>query len=90
MDASISVEVLSPDASAFSEATALNVPTAKLLPRAWSPQLDVFVLVTRIAEKNHLILHAMRETNVWDHEFQGPTPQADITSVCWSPDGKPS
>lgn len=82
-------EFLSPGASAFAEATTLNVPTAKLFPRAWSPQLDVFVLITRIAERNHLVLHAMREGAVWDVELEGDAvPHPEITSICWSPDGE--
>lgn len=79
---------LTPDAAAFAEATTLNAPTAKLFPRSWSPHLDVFVMVTRIAERNHLVLHAMREATVWDVEFEGPVPHPEIKSVCWSPDGE--
>jgi len=79
---------LSPDAASFAEATTLNVPTARLFPHSWSPHLDVFVVATRIAERNHLVLHAMREGAVWDVEFDGPAPHPDITSVCWSPDGE--
>lgn len=79
---------LSPDVASFAEATTLNIPTARLFPNSWSPHLDVFVVVTRIAERNHLVLHAMREGAVWDTEFDGPVPHPEITSVCWSPDGK--
>lgn len=79
---------LTPDAGAFAEAATLNAPTAKLFPRSWSPHLDVFVMVTRIADRNHLVLHAMRDTAVWSLELDGPVPHPEITSVCWSPDGE--
>ncbi|KAF8308029.1 hypothetical protein DL93DRAFT_2087428 [Clavulina sp. PMI_390] len=79
---------LNTTSSAFSEAASLNVPTARLFPRSWSPILDVFVMVTRIADRNHFVLHAMRDAVVWQVELEGPLPHPEITSVCFSPDGE--
>ncbi|KAF9509349.1 hypothetical protein BS47DRAFT_1396967 [Hydnum rufescens UP504] len=53
---------------------------------SWCPKLDVFVLVTRIAERNHLVLRSLREQAVWDRELEAETPHPEITNVCWSPD----
>jgi hypothetical protein len=84
---SLSEHILSPNAADFVEAAAFSAPTARLLPNAWCPQLDVFVLFSRIADKNHLILHSMRDAPVWDVELEGDAPHPDISAVCWSPNG---
>ncbi|KAF8337366.1 anaphase-promoting complex, cyclosome, subunit 4-domain-containing protein [Cantharellus anzutake] len=74
------------DPTQFPESWSFTSQSSKLYPTAWCPKLDVFVLVTRIAERNHLVLRSFRETSVWDHEFDASTPHPEISCVRWSPD----
>lgn len=73
--------------TAFAEHAQFSTPTSRLFPNSWCPNLDVYVLVTRIAGRNHLVLRSLGAHAEWDVELEGEGVQEEITGVCWSPDG---